>query len=129
MATLSLAKTHSTFRKSAKKDFFGDNSIKEIDQAGKDAICVDFGREGVKCRDDIGCLDQVGKVADKCLKFTQKSAKQPAGKVADVDGISGLFPKGHQRRTSPYQRGSWPASLCQGSQIVQFLSAGLRQRL
>ncbi|KJK94594.1 hypothetical protein H633G_01528 [Metarhizium anisopliae BRIP 53284] len=76
------------FQKKCQKDFFGDNSIKEIDQAGKDAICVDFGREGVKCRDDIGCLDQVGKVADKCLKFTQKSAKQPAGKVADVDAFA-----------------------------------------
>ncbi|KAK9436521.1 hypothetical protein VB005_11334 [Metarhizium brunneum] len=63
------------------KDLFGDNSIiKDIYQAGKDAICVEFGRGGIKCRDDIGCLHQVGKVADKCLKSTQKSAKQPADK-------------------------------------------------
>ncbi|KAF5133975.1 hypothetical protein E5D57_004603 [Metarhizium anisopliae] len=68
------------------KDLFGDDSmIKDIEQAGKDAICVEFDREGVKCRDDIGCLDQVGDVDDKCLKSTQKSAKQLAGKVADVD--------------------------------------------
>lgn len=114
-------------QKQCQKDLFGDDSIiKDIDRAGKDAICVEFGREGIKCRDDIGCLDQVGKVADKCLKSTQKSAKQPGGKVADVDGISGLFPKGHQRRRSPYQRASWPATLCRGSQIVQFLLLGLR---
>ncbi|QLI64780.1 uncharacterized protein G6M90_00g010270 [Metarhizium brunneum] len=68
-------------QKQCQKDLFRDDSmIKDIDQAGKDAICVEFGREGVKCRDDIGCLDQVGKVANKCLKSTQKSAKQPAGK-------------------------------------------------
>ncbi|KHO11587.1 hypothetical protein MAA_10829 [Metarhizium robertsii ARSEF 23] len=73
MATPFLAKKHSTFR----------------NNAGKGAICVEFGREGIKCRADIGCLDQVGKVADKCLKSTQKSAKQPAGKVADSTGISG----------------------------------------
>ncbi|EXV04509.1 hypothetical protein X797_002190 [Metarhizium robertsii] len=74
-------------QKQCQKDLFGDDSIiKDIDQAGKGAICVEFGREGIKCRADIGCLDQVGKVADKCLKSTQKSAKQPAGKVADSTG-------------------------------------------
>ncbi|KID90469.1 hypothetical protein MGU_02346 [Metarhizium guizhouense ARSEF 977] len=87
------------FQKKCQKDLFGDNSIKDIDQAGKDAICVEFGREGVKCRDDNVCLDKVGDVGDKCLKSTQKSANQPGGKFADV--FLDCFRKGTSGEQAP----------------------------